>query len=411
MVFLLLSSNADPNSLNGSGNTPLIALVKGTHPPVDEIIRLLVRFGADVTVTESGGSQNTVFHLLNERMIPTRLLVLLSSCSPSTPFTALNANHQTASKVAIRAFYLCLRFTPALLLQMARNRASFLWKQLWMFHYLPSWLPILSTAVNCLLFLLLIDSLGWIYGLLAWTLLTFLFFDKLAQGLLETGIYRVTQGMVCGYYLSVLWIHFRYFGGVSFVSSSASTPSSSQTTGEVIELERGDSSEEGKKEEGGESPGSVFFFIGRNISSESTVNLSSFPTICLLTCALTLITFLFTYLASVSKVKNHTSTEDRSPPIPSALSHWPRAHLLSRIIRASSPDLKNETEHPQQLIDSDSSAVNFCPTCLIDQPIPHCPVSVPFPSSPSPCLCRIVLWSLSLRVVRTALGLHQQLCR
>lgn len=99
IVFLLLSSNADPNSLDGSGNTPLIAIVKSDLPPVEEIIRLLIRFGADVGAREDG-TQNTIFHLLNDHMVSSNILLLLASCSPSMPFTALNSSHLTAFKVA-----------------------------------------------------------------------------------------------------------------------------------------------------------------------------------------------------------------------------------------------------------------------------------------------------------------------
>jgi hypothetical protein len=322
MVFLLLSSNADPNSLNGSGDTPLIALVKSQHPLEEEIVRLLIRFGADVTARESGGSENTIFHLLNERMVPSRLLILLSSCSPSTPFNALNARNMTALKVPPSSLPPLLPLPPALPLslvaslsndQMSRNRISFLWIQLWMYHHLPSWIPIVSTSLNCLLFLILIDTLGWVYGLLSWTLLTFLFFDKVSQAMLETGVYRITQGVVCGYYLSLLWVNLRYFGGSDFL-----LPSSPAIREEATPQDKTTNSSEGTEY-------NLFLSLGRNIPSETTVNLSS-PAICLFTCVLALASLLLAYLASVTKSKSHTTTEDRSRSLltSSALSSLPQ---------------------------------------------------------------------------------------
>jgi hypothetical protein len=72
--------------------------MKSEHSPIEEIIRLLIRFGADVGARENG-TQNTIFHLLNDHMVSSRILLLLTSCSPSMPFSALNSSHLTAFKV------------------------------------------------------------------------------------------------------------------------------------------------------------------------------------------------------------------------------------------------------------------------------------------------------------------------
>jgi hypothetical protein len=269
---------------------------------VEDIVRLLVRFGADVGAREGGGSQNTVFHLLNDQVVSSRILLLLTSCSPTMPFSALNSSHLTAFQVSFKSIF-ALHFPllhPFLLSshfphQMARGSTKmvFVWSQLWMYHNLPSWIPILSTTLTCLLFLILIDSLGWIYGFLLWILLTILVFDKVAQGILERGVFRMHQGLVLGYFLSILWINLRYLGGVDSLLDS--NPSTHQ---------------------------SFFFSIGRNISSENAENLSS-SRASLVTCALSVCSLLLAYLASVKKAKTQSSTEDRSQPLSLSLSLSP----------------------------------------------------------------------------------------
>jgi hypothetical protein len=167
---------------------------------------------------------------------------------------------------------------------MARGstRNVFIWSQLWMYHNLPSWIPILSTSFSCLFFLILIDSLGWVYGLLSWVLLTVVIFDKLSQGIVERGIYRMHQGLVLGYFLSILWIYLRYFGGVEYLLGS--NPTTHQ---------------------------SFFFSVGRKTPSESAISLFASSEFCLVTCALSVCSLLLAYLASAKKAKAQSSTEDR----------------------------------------------------------------------------------------------------
>lgn len=60
MVFLLLSRGANPDTLDNDGETPFLHCLK--NDPSIGIIRLLIRFHADVTVQDSKG--NNAFHIL-----------------------------------------------------------------------------------------------------------------------------------------------------------------------------------------------------------------------------------------------------------------------------------------------------------------------------------------------------------
>lgn len=103
IVFLLLSSNADPNSLNETGDTPLLAIIKSEYPPVEDIIKLLIRFGADVNAKEPI-TNNTVFHLVNDKNIPVNIIMHLSSVSPKSPYTIKNSSQLTAAQVSFIFF-------------------------------------------------------------------------------------------------------------------------------------------------------------------------------------------------------------------------------------------------------------------------------------------------------------------
>lgn len=144
-----------------------------------------------------------------------------------------------------------------------------------MYHSLPSWIPILSTSLTCLLYLILIDTLGWIYGFLTWLLLTLLVFDKLSQGLIERGMCRIHQGLVWGYYLSILWINLRYFGGLD----TGLLPKS-------------------------------FFSIGRSTPSNSTLNMTS-PDLPSIICILSLFSLFLAVILSIKKPHPYNSMEDR----------------------------------------------------------------------------------------------------
>lgn len=270
-----------------------------------------------------------ISHLLRKSFVYWSGLVLMSELvrmepkTPSSIFWMTTWSPQifySCWHLALR-LYLLLFWTPLISLlsrwhvipsfllilsQMARGstRNVFIWSQLWMYFNLPSWIPIVSTSLTCLFFLILIDTLGWVYGFLTWLLLAVLILDKLSQGIIERGIYRMHQGLVLGYFLSILWINLRYFGGVEYLlGSSLPTPS-------------------------------FFFLVGKNIPPESVMNLSSRS--CLMTCALSVFSLFLGYLASVKKSKAQTSTEDRYISRRAQWSlHSGRTHLLNRIIKTA----------------------------------------------------------------------------
>lgn len=75
-VFMLLSYGANPNSTDGTGDTPLLYLVKTFYNGKEseqsptalnnslEMIRILVQFGADVTAQDSSDG-NSIMHILS----------------------------------------------------------------------------------------------------------------------------------------------------------------------------------------------------------------------------------------------------------------------------------------------------------------------------------------------------------
>lgn len=79
--------------------------MKSEYPPVEEIIRLLIRFDADINAKEKD-TNNTIFHLMNNKDIPMSIVMLLTSISPSSPYTVLNSSQLTASKVVLNLLLL-----------------------------------------------------------------------------------------------------------------------------------------------------------------------------------------------------------------------------------------------------------------------------------------------------------------
>lgn len=165
------------------------------------------------------------------------------------------------------------------------------WNHLWMYYNLPRFIPIIAVALIGISFLYLNDSLGWIYGTLLWFFISVVFLDKLSQGILDKGVYRIHQGMVLGYYLSILGITLIYYGGNEYVNDyifGSSPPSSS------FENLKKESNESENKEK---------------ISHLGSGTISSFYLSLLL--GLNILTLILLYFASVIRCKTHISTEDR----------------------------------------------------------------------------------------------------
>ena len=178
------------------------------------------------------------------------------------------------------------------------------WSQLWMYYHLPRWIPILAVALIGISLLYFVDSFGWIYGLFLWIFVSVLFLDKLSQGILPKGMYRIHQGMVLGYYLSILGITLIYFGGNEFIqnilfgttSSLSSTSSSSSLSSENMK----------EVNKNGDTRGDEKV----KISGLGNEALSPFYLSLLITS--TILSIILMYLLSVIRCKIHVSNEDRS---------------------------------------------------------------------------------------------------
>lgn len=179
----------------------------------------------------------------------------------------------------------------------SNSKMSLIWSQLWMYYNLPRCIPIIALCLMCISFLYFTDSYGWLYGMLIWLFVSVIFLDKLSQGILEKGMYRIHQGMVVGYFLSILGITLIYYGGNEFLSDYFLGTSflTSSTSPENIKK---NGIEEKDKEN------STEFVSGLG-------NIAISPFYLSLILGLSFLSLVLMYLSSVVRCKTHISTEDR----------------------------------------------------------------------------------------------------
>jgi palmitoyltransferase ZDHHC13/17 len=92
MLFLLLSSGANPNSLNDVGDTPLMAVINGKEFNID-MIRLLLRMGADITIQNPSNGNNALHAICQKKNKATVDVAFLIATAPGSETAAEAQNH------------------------------------------------------------------------------------------------------------------------------------------------------------------------------------------------------------------------------------------------------------------------------------------------------------------------------
>jgi hypothetical protein len=161
-VYLLLNWGANPNSTDETGNSPLFSLLIGELTPLkSEMIRLLVRFGADVLI-ENQENKDTIFHILarKQHVDLSLFLDLYQFGKNQIPFMRNNQS-----------------LTPYTQSIHSENRkvGGFLF-DIQLFFYFPYWMPSVLMAITVILGIYFIDSFGYFYGCLDAALLLALFY-------------------------------------------------------------------------------------------------------------------------------------------------------------------------------------------------------------------------------------------
>eukprot|EP01041_Mallomonas_annulata_P008031 gene8030-16459_t len=155
MAFVLLCNGANVNSLDKDGNTPLHWILK-EKPWVADVIRLLLRFGADVHLQEHVEG-NTPMHLCMDLDLPT--LNLLYESGGETVAKIRNKRGLTPYKLAAK---------------LRNSHAIRFFYDMWLYRHGPPLLTVLASASALGLFFLLVALHGKIYGPLYWVASLFL---------------------------------------------------------------------------------------------------------------------------------------------------------------------------------------------------------------------------------------------
>jgi ankyrin repeat protein len=106
MVFLLLSWNANPNSFNAAGDTPLLATIRSNGK--DSLIRLLIRQGADIRILDQEGlsSVHLVARTPRNDLSPSVFEILVEN-DVSAPFEILSSAGLTTAQVKHATLFIC----------------------------------------------------------------------------------------------------------------------------------------------------------------------------------------------------------------------------------------------------------------------------------------------------------------
>jgi ankyrin repeat protein len=200
MVFLLLSRGANPESIDGDEETPLVHCLK--NQPTVSIVRLLIRFHADVTVQDSDG--NNCFHiLLNHGASPEVIMLndLLLAGAIDKIFAKNNAGNN--------AFQLAWKMKNMMLVR-------YLWDAM-IYATVPTWFGPVSMFLSVVIVPVLLNHYGWLWGsVLLFVIETFVF-DKISMpnvfyGNISSNFY-IASGVATALFASyVVYVH-------SYVSS------------------------------------------------------------------------------------------------------------------------------------------------------------------------------------------------
>lgn len=101
MLFLLLSSGADPNTLNDVGDTPLMSIINGNEFN-GEMIRLLLRMGADVTIQNPSNGNNALHAICQKKHKAALSVAFLIATAPGADTAAEAQNHNNSTPWQVR---------------------------------------------------------------------------------------------------------------------------------------------------------------------------------------------------------------------------------------------------------------------------------------------------------------------
>lgn len=186
----MLHWGANPNTLDNDGDTPLLFLMRGDYSSLKgEIARLLVRFGADVTVQDRDKA-NSVFHLLSrQKNVDLSLALFLYQTGSSQIPLLKNANGLTPYEQSIY--------------DENRIMAAFLFDA-FLLNYFPFWIPSVFTGFYVVLSLVLINLYGYIFGgLYNFIILLVLYFFGVQKYIVD---YRSRVWIGCYYSLFLCFV-------------------------------------------------------------------------------------------------------------------------------------------------------------------------------------------------------------
>lgn len=190
MAFLLLSRGANPNAIDGTGDSPLLHLIKGS--PDSDMIRLLLRFGA--SVQQEDVEHNNALHILASygRKFDITHLGLL--------WMLHEADGEAPVKVKGKE-----GLTPWQLAKKHRNpRMLRFMVDLWQYTNFPKSTPIWVVILTIQLLFFLVHEYKLLYGLLIWGFLT-ICFEKAFQPSISHKMSRIHFGINWGLIIAIVW--------------------------------------------------------------------------------------------------------------------------------------------------------------------------------------------------------------
>lgn len=240
LVLLVLGRSQVNHAIDAEGNTSLLWLVKNRNRAVSvaanalSVVRLLAHteFGGDVNVAAVDAAGNNALHILAGAPFQYNSLgassanKLAAAASPSTPSAPLLITASAATEGDLELAWLLLQrsgdfnrlllatnaqgLTPRQVCQAAGN--SLLLRFLadaWQAQYLPDHMPVLVTVATVASLFVLLHTLGWLLGGLAFGI-SLAIFDRTNQANIPTRAGRLQFGFTIGVISSITACYYVY---------------------------------------------------------------------------------------------------------------------------------------------------------------------------------------------------------